>query len=89
MQIVCPLLQESQLARLHERSRLYPVEVDTAGEICGLELNLMIPCFLFAILQKCDLLPEGVEDRQHHVRTIGKSIADRGRRIKRVRKILR
>jgi hypothetical protein len=42
----------------------------------------VIPCFLLPILEKGDLLPEGVEYLEGHVRTIGEPVTNGRRGVK-------
>ena len=58
------LPQQEKPLGLDEVSRLYPVEVHSACEILTVKLHLVIPPVLFPILEKSDLLAEGVENGQ-------------------------
>ena len=80
--------ENEEFARLHERSRFYPVEVHATREIPSVELHFVIPRTHYIVDQLRDLLAECVEDYQSDVRAIGETIADRGRGIEGVGVVL-
>ena len=56
-------MQQYHLFRLDEFSRLEPVEVDAAGDIC-VPSNLVIPLNIFLTHQSCNNLPKNIEDAE-------------------------
>ena len=55
-------MQKQKLFRLHVASSLHAIEIYSAREIAGVELDFMIAGVDVAINQLCFLLTERVED---------------------------
>ncbi len=53
---------KKELAGLHIRSRLHPVQVYPACELAPIEPHLVVPSLHVTIDELCHLLAEGVED---------------------------
>jgi hypothetical protein len=81
--------QQRQLACLHVRPRLQPVEIHSAGESRGIEADFVIACYLFPLDKRGHFLPEGIEYHQTHIPPLWQPVADRRRRIEGIRIILR
>jgi len=62
------LPQNNQPAGLHERARANLVEIDPAGQMGGVELDIVIPRIHLPLHKRRHLLAEGVVDGQRHVR---------------------
>jgi hypothetical protein len=58
---------QTELACLHTGSRLQSVEIHSRWQTGCVERDLMVACFLFSILENCDLLTQRIVDRQVNV----------------------